>query len=91
MKYRFAISRCRICAQVSPEVAFPPFVTVPFKALIAGLEELEFVKCDIPGAHGEWRFEIDEKGVYQVYDSSESACLLSFSLSVLCVGGKVLN
>jgi AMP deaminase len=29
-------------------------------------EMFDFSKCEIPGAHG-WEFEIDEKGIYQVY------------------------
>ena len=29
-------------------------------------DEFEFGKCDIPGSH-EWTFELDDKGVYQVY------------------------
>lgn len=31
-----------------------------------------FEDCDIPGPHP-WRFEIDEKGVYQIYDSPKGA------------------
>ena len=29
-------------------------------------EKFDFSKCEIPGVHG-WDFEIDEKGIYQVY------------------------
>lgn len=29
-------------------------------------EDFEFDKCDLPGPH-EWTFELDDKGVYQVY------------------------
>jgi len=29
-------------------------------------EVFDFARCEIPGAH-EWEFEIDEKGIYQVY------------------------
>lgn len=31
-------------------------------------EEFDFDKCEIPGPHG-WDFELDEKGVYQVYEN----------------------
>ena len=33
-------------------------------------EEFAFEACEIPGAH-EWHFAIDEKGVFQVYESPE--------------------
>lgn len=32
-----------------------------------GPEEFDFGKCEIPGEQ-EWTFELDERGVYQVYD-----------------------
>jgi len=34
-------------------------------------EEFEFENCEIPGPH-EWDFELDEKGVYQVYNQTEA-------------------
>lgn len=44
--------------------------------------EFRFEECDIPGPH-RWRFEIDDKGVYQVYDSTQgtSDCDVLFFLS----------
>ncbi|KAH8104666.1 hypothetical protein BXZ70DRAFT_605287 [Cristinia sonorae] len=36
-----------------------------------GDEEFEVEQCEIPGKH-EWGFEIDEKGVFQVYENSEA-------------------
>ena len=38
----------------------------------AGDEEFVFTKCEIPGDHDGWSFEIDETGVYQVYNSNGS-------------------
>ncbi|KAI6027438.1 AMP deaminase [Pisolithus microcarpus] len=32
-------------------------------------EEFEFKECDIPGPH-DWTFELDDKGVYQIYPAS---------------------
>lgn len=40
-------------------------------------EEFDFSKCDIPG-EGSWTFKIDEKGVYQVYDSSAGMLILEY-------------
>jgi AMP deaminase len=40
---------------------------------MAGKEEFMFEKCEIPGAHDGWGFEIDETGVYQVYDTKGSS------------------
>ncbi|TCD70177.1 AMP deaminase [Steccherinum ochraceum] len=42
----------------------------PSQSSTPGDEEFEFDQCEIPGAH-EWEFEIDEKGVYQVYENVE--------------------
>jgi AMP deaminase len=36
-------------------------------------EEFDFGKCAIPGADP-WEFALDEKGVYQVYESLEGSC-----------------
>lgn len=33
-------------------------------------EEFVFEKCEIPGDHGGWSFELDETGVFQVYNAS---------------------
>jgi AMP deaminase len=37
-----------------------------------GTEEFDFEKCEIPGGH-DWEFSMDDKGVFQVYGSSEGA------------------
>ncbi|KAF9465293.1 hypothetical protein BDZ94DRAFT_1254187 [Collybia nuda] len=36
----------------------------------AGLDRFSFEKCEIPGVHP-WLFEIDDKGVFQVYDNTK--------------------
>lgn len=38
----------------------------------AGKEEFVFEKCEIPGGHDGWSFDLDEMGVYQVYNASGS-------------------
>jgi AMP deaminase len=38
----------------------------------AGQEEFAFEKCEIPGRHDGWSFDLDEMGVYQVYNTSGS-------------------
>ena len=38
----------------------------------AGKEVFVFKKCEIPRSHDGWSFELDEMGVYQVYDTSGS-------------------
>ncbi|KAL4245706.1 metallo-dependent hydrolases superfamily protein [Abortiporus biennis] len=43
----------------------------PTHSSTPGDEEFEFSTCEIPGEH-EWSFEIDEKGVYQVYESPQA-------------------
>ncbi|KAF9516503.1 hypothetical protein BS47DRAFT_1292245 [Hydnum rufescens UP504] len=35
-------------------------------------EEFDFSKCDIPGEHP-WQFAIDDKGVYQLYESTDAS------------------
>ena len=35
------------------------------------VEQFDFSKCHIPDHH-DWVFELDEKGVYQLYDSEQS-------------------
>lgn len=35
-----------------------------------GVDGFSFEKCEIPSAHP-WTFEIDDKGVYQVYDNTK--------------------
>ncbi|KZS92191.1 AMP deaminase [Sistotremastrum niveocremeum HHB9708] len=35
-------------------------------------EEFDFAKCDIPRSD-EWTFEVDERGVYQVYDTAKGS------------------
>jgi len=54
-------------------------------------EEFEFEECPIPESHP-WRFEIDEKGVYQVYKDAEGVyiffvCLKNVSGSWLIRDG----
>ena len=39
----------------------------------AGDEEFVYEKCEIPGSHDDWNFEIDETGVYQVYNTNGSS------------------
>ena len=39
-------------------------------------EEFVFEECKVPGPDG-WNFEIDEKGVFQVYDETDSKLLRS--------------
>ena len=43
----------------------------------AGKEEFIFKKCEIPGSHDGWSFELDETGLYQVYNTNGS-------LEILC-------
>lgn len=42
------------------------------------LEEFDFVQCEIPERH-EWDFELDESGVYQVFEETQSMSLLCLS------------
>jgi hypothetical protein len=40
-------------------------------------QEFVFEECEIPGGHP-WCYEIDDKGVYQVYKDGQGSFLLSF-------------
>ena len=46
----------------------------------AGKEEFVFEKCEIPRSHNGWDFELDETGVYQVYNASGSSIIFYFFL-----------
>ena len=50
--------------------------TEPVRGEQAGKEEFMFETCEIPVPHDGWSFEIDETGVYQVYNTSGSSVIL---------------
>lgn len=39
-------------------------------------EEFDFAQCEIPGLDEQWRFELDKRGVFQVYDKDVSGTFL---------------
>lgn len=45
---------------------------VPGDGTETGKEEFVFEKCEIPDDHDGWSFQLDETGVYQVYNTSEN-------------------
>ena len=45
---------------------------------VKGNEEFQFEECEIPGPHS-WSFQLDDKGVYQVFDDSQGGCWFSES------------
>ena len=44
-------------------------------------EEFVFKKCEIPGGHDGWSFDLDETGVYQVYHTKGSSRLVQLSVA----------
>lgn len=54
----------------------PDDVAEPSQISAPGGDDFEFGKCEIPGAH-EWEYEMDEKGVFQVYDKVEGDILFN--------------
>lgn len=80
----------------SPQVPFEPWTVYPapppphwhwkedevISAPHPSTKEFRFTECVIPGEHP-WTFEIDDKGVYQVYDPAQGIPSSSYILLLL--------